>query len=214
MINNTNKSFLPAIIGTIRRSADTVAEGADAIKDLLTDSEAVEQIPVFSAAVKILNIRDIFMQQRLERNCRSFLAAVEGADLDKVEEMRLRLESDPDYLGDFTDTVMSVLIEGQKPIKGQLIGKLVMALSTEAITLEEFQSLSQIVQAALAPALTALKVFIDRNGGKLYLSGHGLIQEEPLLISIGLGSRFGNMFRVSELGGKLYVHGFDGSVAT
>ncbi len=161
------KSFLPAIVGTIKRSAETVAEGADAVKDLLANDNALEQIPVFSAAVKTLKIKDVWVQQRLERNCRAFFEAVEGADVSKVEEMRMRLEADPEHLSDFTDTVVSVLIEGEKPIKAQLIGHLVLALSAGSISLEQFQALSQIVQAGSNTALNAFKAFLDGNSKKL-----------------------------------------------
>lgn len=150
------------------------------------------------------------MQERLKKNCYAFIEATKEAEYEKIEEMRLLLENKPDLLDDFTDTIMSILIEGHKPIKAYLVGKLAIALSVGEITLEEFQVLSQVIQTASAPALISLQSFMDGNNGKLYTTGHSLIKEEPLITSIGLASRYGNAFRISDFGHKLYLYGFQG----
>lgn len=212
MSEQPKATFLASIVNTIRRSADSVSEGADAVKYLITDGGALEEVPIFSTAVKLLNVKDIFVQQRLQRNCQAFLHAVEGADLKNIEVLRHRLESDPEYMSDFVDTIISVMMEGQKPLKAELIGRLVIALSNGSISFDEFQSISQIVQVAATPALVALKGFLDRKAGVTHQSGGGAVPEEPLIMSIGLAYRSGTMFRVSDLGVKLYQFGFGVSV--
>lgn len=212
----TEKSnvLLPAIINTIKSAKETIAEGMDLIARVATDSEVLNQVPVISVAVKTLNIKDAFARHRLERNCIAFLKAVADADGNAIDKLREMIQADPVYAEDFTDTILSVLVEGQKPIKSELIGKLVIALSRREITLQEFESLSQIIQSASPPALNALPSFFNSTNGTASKQGMGITEEEPLLFSMGIASRSGNSFRVSDLGKKLYVHGFGGQIAT
>ena len=206
--------LFPEIFRTIRTAKETIAEGADLVAKLATDSEVLSQVPLISTGVKLLNIKDAFARHRFERNVIAFLKAVENADSQAIDDLSERIQSDPEFANEFTDTVLSILLEGQKPVKSELIGRLVVSLSLKCITMEEFESLSQIVQAATSPSLHALPSFFVLTGGLPYHNGMGKIAEEPLLFSLGIAYRSGSMFRISTLGEKLYVHGFGGRVST
>jgi hypothetical protein len=206
------ETLFPALIKTIRQSAESIAEGIDAIKDLAADGTVLENIPIASTAVKVLRIKDAFSQNRLERNCREFLRAMSTSSPVDVEGLNAALSDQPDGADEFTDTVVSVLIEGQKPIKASLLGRLVVALSQGRITFEEFEQLSQIVHAAPVPSLNAIPKFFARSGGSASMNGTGRIEEEPLLMSLGAATRFGTGFYVSRLGKQLYEIGFEGQV--
>ncbi len=208
------EGLFSAIFRTIKTAKETVAEGADLLAKLATDSEVLSQVPVISTAVKVLNIKDTFARHRLERNVKAFLMAVENSDSQAIDDLRELIQSDPDFANDFTDTVLSILLEGQKPLKSELVGRLVLALSLKNITLKEFESLSQIVQAAATPSLRALQSFFALTGGLPYKRGMTQIAEEPLLFSLGIAYRSGTMFRISAYGEKLYVYGFGGRIST
>lgn len=126
--------------------------------------------------------------------------------------MRLKLEGSPEQLEEFADTTMSVLLEGQKPIKSTLVGRLMGSLAEERIDLAEFQTLSQLIQAGAVPAILSLLDFFEVTEGLPYRSGFVQTVEEPLLMSLGFGHRYGDMFRISTLGQTLYKHGFGGVV--
>jgi len=213
MINKSDGLF-PAIFKTIKSAKDTVAEGADFVAKVATDSDVLSQVPVISTAVKVLNIRDTFTRHKFERNVVAFLKAVEDADEKAVGDLHDQIESDAEYASNFTDTVFSILLEGEKPIKSELVGRLVIAFSRREITKEEFESLSQLIQSAAVPTLRALPTFMSSTGGQPYKQGMGQFPEEPLLYSLGIAYRSGTMFRVSPLGEKLYVHGFRGQIST
>ncbi len=207
------EGLFPAIFRTIKTAKETVAEGADLVAKLANDSEVLSQVPVISTAVKLLSIKDIYVRHRFERNVIAFLKAVEDSDSKAIDDLRDSIRSDPDYANDFTDTVLSILLEGQKPVKSELVGRLVVALSLKSITKEEFESLSQIVQSAASPSLRALPSFFRSTDGLPYKQGMSQITEEPLLYSLGIAYRSGTMFRISSLGEKLYIHGFGGRVS-
>ena len=206
------KQFFSAIFDTVKQSSEIVAEGLDVAVDAVLDSDLLSHVPVISVAVKSLKIKDEFVLQRLRRNCKAFLDAVKDTDRKKIEQMRLKLEETPEQLEEFADTTMSVLLEGQKPIKSTLIGRLMGSLAEERIDLAEFQALSQLIQAGAVPAILSLRDFFETSDGLAYRRGLGQIVEEPLLMSLGFGYRSGNMFRISELGQTLYKHGFGGIV--
>lgn len=207
-----SKEFFPAIFDTLKQSPEIVAEGLDVVLDAVLDSDVLSHVPVISVAIKSLKIKDEFVFQRLKRNCRAFLDAVKDADRQKIEEMRLKLEETPEELEEFADTTMSVLLEGQKPVKSTLVGRLIVSLAEERISLEEFQALSQLIQAGAVPAILSLRDFFAATEGLPYRRGLGQPAEEPLLLSLGFGYRSGDMFRISELGQILYKHGFGGSL--
>lgn len=210
---NTTDDFLPAVFKTIKSAKLTVAEGADLLAKIATNSELLSEVPVISTAVKILNIRDTFARHKFERNVVAFLNAVEDADEKAISDLHDQILSDREYADDFTDTVLSILLEGEKPVKSELIGRLVVALSRKEISKEDFAVLSQLIQSVAVPTLRALPSFMSSTGGKLYKKGMGQFPEEPLLYSLGMAYRSGTMFRVSILGEKLYVHGFGGQVS-
>lgn len=213
MLNKSDGLF-PAIFKTIKSARETVAEGADFVAKVATDSDVLSQVPVISTAVKVLNIRDTFARHKFERNVIAFLKAVEDADEKAVGNLHNQIESDAEYASDFTDTVFSILLEGEKPIKSELVGRLVIAFSRHEITKEEFESLSQLIQSAAVPTLRALPTFMRSTGDKPYKQGMGQFPEEPLLYSLGIAYRSGTMFRVSPLGEKLYIHGFHGRISS
>lgn len=213
-MNSKPDGLLPAIFKTITSAKDSIAEGADFLAKVATDSEVLSQVPVVSTAVKVLNIRDTFARHKLERNVVAFLKAVEDADEKAVSDLHDQIQSDSEYANDFTDTVFSILLEGEKPLKSELVGKLVIALSRKEITKEDFEALSQLIQSAAITTLRALPSFMSSTGGNPYKQGMGQFPEEPLLYSLGIAYRSGAMFRVSPLGEKLYVHGFGGQVST
>jgi hypothetical protein len=140
-----------------------------------------------------------------------FVRAVQDADQNKMKDFFDKFETDQKYANEFSDTALSVLIEATKPIKAFLVGKLVKAASLGFITIKELDFLSQIIQVASVPALMALPSFFVSTGGKSSLN-RPHIPEEPLLLSIGLASRHGNLFTLSEYGEKLFQFGFDGYI--
>jgi len=213
-MSNRYNSFFPAIFKTIKSAKDTVAEGVDFLAKVATDSEILDQVPIISTAVKFLTIRDAFVRHRFERNVVAFLRAVEDADEKAICDLHDQIQSDHDYAIEFTETVFSILLEGEKPVKSELIGRLIIALSRKEIMKEEFEVLSQLIQSAATPALRALPSFIISNEGKSYKNGVGQFPEEPLLYSLGIAYRSGPRFAISSLGEKLYVYGFGGKIST
>lgn len=67
------KEFFPAIVDTVKKSPEIIAEGLDVVVGAVLDSDVLSNVPVFSVAVKSLKIKDEFVLQRLKRNCRAFL---------------------------------------------------------------------------------------------------------------------------------------------
>jgi len=103
--------------------------------------------------------------------------------------------------------MLSILIEGEKPIKSMILGNLLNALVNKRIKPKDFEEMTLIVQAASVPALKSLPLFFKKTKGKPYSHARTLMNEEALLSSMGIISRYGNRVALSELGKKLYSYG-------
>jgi len=203
---------LPAIFATVAKSKEAVADACDALVDAVTEGELLNRIPVLGTAIKLLDVKDSFTQNRLKRNCIAFMTATAGATSADAENARAKILEDSNYELEFADTILSILLESEKPIKCELVGKLLIAFARDAITADQFETLCLIVQAASVPSLSAVPKFFAQTAGIPYSRSAVAIPQEPLLFAAGLATRAGTMFRISEIGKLLFIHGFDGVV--
>ena len=199
--------FLPAVLETIRKSKDDTALAVDKFVDLAIDPEVLQHVPLFGVAVKLLKVRDAFIEGRLKRNCIAFMQATADIAPEEAAHLEAKLTADSEFAEEFLDTLLSVLMEAQKPIKCQLIGKLLGALARDRISKNDFDTLSLVVLAASIPALNHVPIFaaLPRKNG---IPPPELRMAEPLLASAGLIFRFGTGINLTEAGKLLLEHGF------
>lgn len=196
------RTALTTLLETAAGAKDFLAEVADMAVGAIFDSEVLDKLPMVSWAVRLWNIKDVYQQRRLKRNCLAFIRAFAQADPQAGEKLRAQLEQNPQAATELADTVADILIESEKPLKASCIARLLVALADEKISIEEFNDLSQIVQAASVPALLAAASFHQRLAGQGF-ENRMSVPEEPLLLSLGVAYRYGNMFRVTALGQRL-----------
>jgi hypothetical protein len=208
----SNTAF-SALADTAFAAKDFIAELGDVAIDIATDSVVLEKVPILSWAIKAWNIKSLFLLKRMQRNAHAFLQAVMSGDQKRIESMFKKIKNNPKYADEFTDTTLSILIESEKPLKANLVGKLIVAMSNDNITASEFETMSLLIMASSIPALNALSEFYERNNGKSFVhSPH--VPQEPLLLSTGLCHRNGALFAISDIGQKLFKYGFDGKINT
>jgi hypothetical protein len=198
-----------SIIDTIKEAKPLLAEIGDIAIDTITNDETLKQIPVISWIIQANVIKNAYQLKRLQRNVKAFLLAAKNADSSKLQKLLEKLSLDNKYAEEFTDTTLSILIEGEKPIKAQILGNLIISLAKEEITKDEFDTMSLIVLSASVPAINALSAFFKKNKD-LSHTHNSKVEEEPLLLSMGICSRNGTLFKISELGEKLYIFGIKG----
>lgn len=202
-----SKDLVAAARKTIVDSADDFAGGIDAVISAATDSEVLDNIPFIGVGVKLLKAKDQFAVHIFRRNCVALLEACNAANRDERERLWRSLSVNEDVLEDFTDTLLLITAQSSKPYKASIVGNLMAALCREQISYKEYDSLVHIVHAASIPALKAVVSFFSGPQGR-----RATIEEEPLLLSLGVGIRFGNGFRVSNLGVALHKFGMKGEV--
>jgi hypothetical protein len=105
---------------------------------------------------------------------------------------------------------LQILIEGEKPIKAEILGRLLLAAANGELSLEKFDTLSLMLISASVPALDALPKFYEASHGDNAIHGHNLGSFEPLLVSIGVAFRYGTEFRMDECGRDMFRFGFRG----
>jgi len=103
--------------------------------------------------------------------------------------------------------MLEVLIEGEKPLKAEILGRLMRFLAEGAISYDQFNITSLLLLNGSIPALKALDTFFKISGGRYFVHSGNLKGTEPLLISLGVGSRHGTKFEVSEFGRVLHQFG-------
>ncbi|PZP54860.1 MAG: hypothetical protein DI586_08610 [Micavibrio aeruginosavorus] len=212
MSEKNKREIQNAITETMEKAVEYTAEVSDIVLDIATDNDFLDKIPVVSWAIKGLKIKDIYQKRKLERNAFAFLMALGACNSNKLDEFKDFLNAQLEQRDEFIDTTMSILLEGEKPIKASLYGKLLAARIRNLLSHEEFEIIAMIIYAASVPALNAIKSYFRRTNGKPYITHAGAVEEEPLLMSLGVASRFGNGFRVDERGQNFYRYCFDGTV--
>lgn len=203
--------LVEATKATLIDCVDTIGDWADTATAIATDDAFIDQIPIISTGIKILKARDAFREQLFIRNCRALLNACKTADREHRERLWEKLSGSSAQVDDFVDTLFLIAVDSSKPIKATIVGRLFAALCNEQITYGQYDRLVHIVHSSSVAALQALPEFFARTNGAAHISAH-TVTEEPLLLSCGIAHRFGNAFRISDLGQVLYRFGFDGAI--
>jgi hypothetical protein len=205
------KELIAATKKTLVERVDDIAEGVDLVLSAVTDSEVLEEIPLVSVGVKLLNARDAWVKHRYIRNCMALLQACKAADRGRRDKLWTKLSEDPDKIQDFVDTLFLIAADSSKPMKAAIVGHLVAALCNEQITYKDYDALVHMVHDASITALATLPEYFERSEGRATFRNMSF-PEEPLLQSLGVAQRSGFMFHISELGQLLYRFGFGGVI--
>lgn len=189
---------------TIVDSVDDLAELIDGVAAAVTDSELLDSVPFVGATVKTIKAADRFTELRFRRNCAALLEACKAANREQRGRLWEML-SEEGKQEDFTDSLLLIALDSSKPAKAAIVGNLMAALCRERITYRQYDLLLHIVHSASIPALEALKYWFMKGA-----KGAGTPPEEPFLLSLGVGVRYGNRFTVNELGAILFEVGMKG----
>lgn len=202
------------IITVVKEGKDALVDMGGMALDAATDSEVFSKFPVINAIIGVVGFCDALMSHRLRRNIKAFVNAAGKVSPEKLERLHQKVMGDPRFKDEVPDTLIQLLIDSQKPIKAEIVGRLFTALAEEKISVEQFNDLVLIVIAGSVPALLALPKFLEGNKGVPHFGKGGQLPLEPILTSLGVASRFGNMFRIDEQGQLLYEAGFGGKIKT
>ena len=190
--------FFP-LVKTLTEHKDVFADVAD------VGLTAAGAIPIFGWAVKAWNVKNTFQEKKLYRNTQIFLENSSITDAQQFID-RFNSESEKEEL---CDSVIQVLIDSEKPLKAQLVSKLLNAIYEGSIAVPDANELLLIILNASVPSLKALDLFYSSNpqGHASTLSSDARIYG-PLLMSMGIIHVHGNMTRITKLGQLLYRHTF------
>lgn len=213
--SHQKRGALPSLLETLNRHKDYVAELGDAAlkfdladltKETAVNLEVMESVPILKYFAKAYSVKELYQQIRLQRNCEAFLKAVQAVDNTNIQKLADIFEKNPDAL----DTLLSVLFDSAKPLKAEIMGNLVQAVTTGAISADDFDELSLLLLSASIPALRALKDFFEKTSDGSHYTVKPHVVGEPLLFSLGVCARHGNKFEISRLGYVLNKFGMRG----
>jgi hypothetical protein len=197
-------SVIPkALKDTLSEKWDVASEAIDLGIDAASEG-VLDEIPIISIGVKALQVRDKYQEFKFRRNCQALLLACQEVDEEIKRQSLAKLESDPELFADFADTLMQIACESTKPFKAKVVGRLLARMLQGQLPYEDYDAMVHIVHAASLPALKALKEFGDLG---LQQGPMNEVHKEPLLLSIGVGYRFGSGFSISGHGHMLYNFG-------
>ena len=185
-----------------------MAQLGDSVVAVFSDSELLQKVPFVSHIAKAFALKEAYHLHRLARNCRAFLESAKEGDTSNLGDRLCRAINDPNRLWEIEDTMLEILIEGEKPLKAEILGRLLRALAVKDISYEQFDVTSLLVLSGSVPALKAVPTFFEISDGKRFLHSRDLGRTEPLLTSLGIASRYGTKLEVSEVGLLLYRFGF------
>ena len=185
--------------------SDVVAKNTDLLGPL-------EHVPFLGVALKVYNVVDVWQQQKLARNARAFLEVIKTGDHDAIARRLDELVRDPRFADAIDESVFATMMDSSHKERSRLHAKLILAIAEGRITVEEFVIMSEMVQSTIIAGLRALSAFFEMTSGRPFYRNLSPEQYEPLLNTLGVSARSGNLYRVSELGQKLFEVCFDGVV--
>jgi hypothetical protein len=204
------------LVDGVKDAKEVLVEIANRTAEAATDSDVLKKVPIVSAVIAVAGFCDAMMTFKLSRNVRAFLlAADKGATPEALERLYEKVMGDPRFRDDVPDTVVQLLIDSHKPIKAEIVGRLFAAVAAQRLSVDDFNTLCLLVLAASIPALHALESLCTGLGNfalhddNVSYGFSRQVEEEPLLLGLGVASRDRTALRVSVLGQKLYVLGFE-----
>ncbi len=192
----------------IEKGGDLLAQLSESVVSLATKSDVLEKVPFASYIVKAFSLKEAFHLWRLERNCKAFMSALREGDTSDLSDYLRKTADDPEHRWELEDTTLQILIEGEKPIKAEILGRLLLAAKDGKLSTDQFETLTLILINSSVPALQALPNFFEISGGENFVQNRDLGGNEPLLVSMGVATRYGTKFEVTELGRRLFDLGF------
>lgn len=211
MPNNSRKLF-SALRDTASEAADSAAALVDVALSAAIDEGALDNLPIVSLGVSLLNVRDSFAAARLKRNVSEFYNAARSADKERIKDCFERIEKEPEHYEDFIETALSILLESHRPLKSQLLGRLLVSLSESRISYEQYDELTLIIAEGSVAALRAIPRYFERRYAKII--NDPLPRGRPLtphLVSLGLMDLNSMPQEINELAVLIYLHGFNGN---
>jgi hypothetical protein len=188
----------------LKSSGEFLAQLSDSVMSLTTESNILEKVPFASFIVKAFSLKEGFHLWRLERNCRAFMAALREGDTSNLSDALRKITDDPKLRWEIEDTTLQILIESEKPIKAEILGRLLLAVKDNKLSAPQFDTLSLMLINASVPALYALPRFYEASQGRDAIQGQNLGSFEPLLLSMGVAFRNGTKFQMDECGRDLF----------
>jgi hypothetical protein len=198
--------MLKAVKDTLSGDWGVAAEVLDLTISAASDG-VFNDVPLVGTGLKVLQVKDKFQEHKFRRNCQALLLDCEQVDNEAKRNTLDRLSANPEQFDDFVDTLMLIACESSKPFKAGVVGRLLAKMLQGQLAYETYDELVHIVHAAPIPALKALKAFGDSKQGNIGQVHRDHSAHEPLLLSLGVASRFGNALRTSGYGDQLYKFG-------
>ncbi len=191
------------------QSATELSQAAESSIDLFIESEALADVPFVEYVFAVKNARDKYQVAKVTRNYANFVKAATRLETHEAVRFTDEIFADNEQAEEASETIFDIITEAERPLKAEILGNLCVHLAQQNISLEEFNTLTQIMRSASLPALKALRSFLENNQNLPYRSGMGRSKYEALLQSIGAGTRNGTMFRLDDWGVMLAYYGFN-----
>jgi len=204
------------LVDGVKDAKEVLVEIANRTAEAAIDTDVLKKVPLVSAVIAVTGFCDAMMSVKLSRNVAAFLrAADKGASHEALERLYEKVMGDPRFRDDVPDTVVQLLLDSHKPVKAEIVGRLFAAVAAQRLSVDDFNTLCLLVLAASIPALHALYSLCAGLGNFTLHDdsySHGpsrRVEEESLLLGLGVASRDRTGLHISVLGQKLYVLGFE-----
>jgi hypothetical protein len=190
-------------------SAAELSQSAESSIDLFLESEALAEVPFVEYAFSIKNAKDKYQIAKVTRNYANFVKS--ASQLNDVEAIHFTNEifADSEKAEEASETIFDIITEAERPLKAEVLGNLCVHFAKKNISLDEFNTLTQLMRFASLPALRAVKLFLESNQNLPYHNSLMRNEYEAQLQSIGVAIRNGNAFRLDTFGMMLAYYGFN-----
>ncbi|PKG59076.1 hypothetical protein, partial [Shewanella sp. GutDb-MelDb] len=159
--------------------------------------------PIVAEAVKILAIKDVYQKNKIKRNYEAFIDGVGQPDSEKLYE---KLSNGSGIDEECAEVIFDTIVTSIKPLKAKILGQLIVGLANGKLNVSEYKTLAYIIHSCSIPALLALEKYYQNNNSSVK-NMSARLENEGLLISLGVATRQVNKFRIDELGEKLAKYG-------
>lgn len=208
---NKKKGIIDIIKGIehdVRHASTELLEVCELGVDYLIGSDVLDDIPVISSIKALFDAKDKFSIVKIKRNYSQLVSSTQGMDQNAVKYLISTLTAGTEKADEAAETILDIISNSERPLKAEILGNLIMALSSKQIEIDDFNTLLHILRASSIPAIRALKTFLEENDNKSGIQdAMGGNKQESLLMSIGAIKRHGTALHLSEWGAALAFYG-------
>ena len=189
-------------------SSELTQDYSELALDILTRESMLSEIPVVKSLIAFYKITSSIVDRHNVRKILTFLREFQTKNIDagQLEKFRKKFKKNTKHRNHVLETILLLNEKFIDDEKSKILANLFSSYLEEKLSWDEFFKLSFILSNLNPSGYKFLEKSVDANS-KIYMTIAERVEGEAFLMACGLGTKFENIFRLTNAGTKLYELG-------